>query len=104
MIRKKQAGREVVIDLDGPDGNVFALMGILGDVFKRSGIDPSPQIAAMQSGDYLNAIKVFNDCLGGTFVLETSNQEYIDVLEQRKEFAKIKHSDAITADTCSVDF
>ncbi len=27
MIRKKQPQREIIIDLNGPDGNAFALIG-----------------------------------------------------------------------------
>ena len=104
MIRRKNQRDECIIDLDGPDGNVFVLMRILSDTFKRSGLDPSRQIEAMMSSDYLNAIKVFNDCLGGTFTLVTNNQSYIDVLEQRRELSKIKHSEMLEDDLGSIEF
>ena len=39
MIRKKQPKKEIIIDLTGPDGNAFALMGYARQFAKQLGLD-----------------------------------------------------------------
>jgi hypothetical protein len=43
MIRKKQPQREVIIDLTGPDGNAFALMGYAKRFAKQLGYSKEDQ-------------------------------------------------------------
>ena len=51
MIRAKQERTgPIVVDLTGPDGNAFALMGLASRLAKQLGIE-SPT-AEMMSGDY----------------------------------------------------
>ena len=57
------------IDLTGPDGNVYCLMAIAEGVCRYNGIDPEPLIYGMKSGTYENAVKVFDQWLGGSFTL-----------------------------------
>ena len=40
MIRKKQENKQIVIDLTGPDGNAFVLLGMANDFGKQLGWDP----------------------------------------------------------------
>ena len=49
----------VRVDLSGPDGNAFALMGIARSICKQTGEDPDPIISNMMSGDYDHLVKVF---------------------------------------------
>lgn len=45
MIRKKETQtHSIIIDLTGPDGNAFALMGYARSFAKRLGLDPNPII------------------------------------------------------------
>ena len=54
MIRKKKEKKEIIIDLTGPDGNAFVLMGYANRLSRQIGINPEPILAEMQSGDYEN--------------------------------------------------
>lgn len=47
------------IDLSGPDGNVFALIGIARNWAKQLDRDPSKIAAEMMSGDYDKAVEIF---------------------------------------------
>lgn len=71
MIRdkEKQTG-PVVIDLTGPDGNAFALMGYAKRFAKQLNLDSNKIISNMTSGDYENLIQVFDDNFGDFVILE----------------------------------
>ena len=69
MIRKKTQ-KEMVIDLTGPDGNAYALMGYATNLAKQLGIDPKPIIEDMKSGDYENLVSVFDKHFGSFVTLE----------------------------------
>lgn len=73
MIRKKETKSEIVIDLTGPEGNAFVLL----DYAKRYAKELSYSeeqvdalIKEMQSGDYENLVKVFDDHFGSFVILE----------------------------------
>ena len=51
-IRKKRIGRRVVIDLTGPQGNAFALLGCATTYARQLELDAEKIIAEMKSGDY----------------------------------------------------
>ena len=70
MIREKQPQREVIIDLTGPDGNAFALMGYAKRFAKQLGLDSSEIINEMTSGDYEHLLEVFDENFGSFVILE----------------------------------
>ncbi len=71
MIRDKQTQTgPVVIDLTGPDGNAFALMGYAKRFAKQLNLDSNKIISDMTSGDYENLIQVFDDNFGDFVILE----------------------------------
>ena len=49
------------INISGPDGNAFALMGYAQTFAKQLGIDSKPIIDDMMSGDYDNLLDVFKN-------------------------------------------
>ncbi len=59
---KKQTGIE--IDLTGPDGNAFVLIGKAGSLAKQLGLDKSKIQAEMMGGDYENLVSVFDKHFG----------------------------------------
>jgi hypothetical protein len=74
MIRKKnkQSG-PIVIDLTGPQGNAYCLLGYANDFGKQLGWDPKKRgdiNSEMISGDYENLIKVFDREFGKFVILE----------------------------------
>jgi hypothetical protein len=71
MIRKKKPKTgKLIIDLTGPDGNAFVLLGIARDFAKLIGIDPKPITDEMMKGDYENLLKVFDRHFGEYVILE----------------------------------
>jgi hypothetical protein len=70
MIREKQEQTEIVIDLTGPDGNAFALMGYANRFAKQLGLDGKAITAEMMSGDYENLLEVFDRNFGDFVILE----------------------------------
>jgi len=69
MIRAKQERTgPIVVDLTGPDGNAFALMGLASRLAKQLGIEsPTDE---MMSGDYENLLEVFDKNFGDFVILE----------------------------------
>ena len=100
MIRKKREQKELVIDLTGPDGNVFVLMGYARTLSRQikemyedemtsnreqnkillelglADTKAFPEsladqiIAEMMSSDYENAVEVFDRYFGSFVILE----------------------------------
>jgi hypothetical protein len=69
-IRKKTPKSEIVIDLTGPDGNAFVLMGYASRFAKQLGKDDKAIREEMMSGDYENLLEVFDRKFGTFVVLE----------------------------------
>jgi len=68
-IKKKSKQREITIDLTGPDGNVFMLMGRAKQYAKQLDLDGDKIINEMMSSDYENAVKVFDNNFGSFVTL-----------------------------------
>ena len=79
MIRESK-NQVPVINLDGPDGNAFALMAY-AKLYARDVGYASDEIeymvAKMRSGDYKNLVKVFDEYFDGYVVLETADKELL---------------------------
>jgi hypothetical protein len=69
-IRKKTPKSEIVIDLTGPDGNAFVLMGYASRFAKQLGKDDKAIREEMMSGDYEHLLEVFDREFGEFVVLE----------------------------------
>lgn len=69
MIRRKTE-RELVIDLTGPDGNAYALMGYASKFARQLFLNEREIIDEMTSGDYENLVQVFDKYFGHYVVLE----------------------------------
>ena len=72
-ILKKDKFRKRVIDLNGPDGNAFYLLGTAMNLCKQIGISSERTeeiLDEMKSSDYENLIKVFDKYFGKVIDLE----------------------------------
>jgi hypothetical protein len=60
-----------VIDLSGPQGNAFYLMGVVKETFRRSGAKQlgNEIVEEMMKGDYEHLVKTFELYLGDHFKL-----------------------------------
>ena len=72
MIRKKVINKQrpVVIDLTGPDGNAYVLLGYAKSYAKQLGLDYDKIRDEMTSSDYENLIQVFDKYFGSFVILE----------------------------------
>jgi hypothetical protein len=69
MIRNKRKNEKPLIDLSGPQGNAFYLMGVVLNTFRRSGAPELGEsiVDEMQKGDYEHLLKTFDLYLGDHF-------------------------------------
>lgn len=70
MIRKKVEPEHLVIDLTGPQGNAFFLLGVAETLAKRQQLDSAKILEEMKSGDYENLVQVFENYFGHFVILE----------------------------------
>ena len=73
MIRKKKdlsPKTPMIIDLTGPDGNAFALLGFAKNFANQLGLEFEKINDEMTSGDYENLIQVFDKYFGSFVILE----------------------------------
>lgn len=56
--------RIIVVDLNGPQGNAFAIIGLARKLCRQMGIPFNRVQAEMMSGDYDNLIRVFESYFG----------------------------------------
>jgi hypothetical protein len=67
MILEKPKQTGITIDLTGPQGNAFYLLGTALNLSKQLGLNANEIQTEMMSGDYENLLEVF-DREFGTFV------------------------------------
>ena len=74
---KLKENKVMTIDLDGPTGNAFYLLGTAQLLAKECGLDDVMITEEMQSGDYMNLVKTM-DKYFPFVVFETNNPEYME--------------------------
>jgi hypothetical protein len=70
MIRNKKDVYEKVIDLTGPDGYAYALMGFATRFARQLDLDATQIREEMMAGDYENLVAVFDKYFGDYVTLE----------------------------------
>lgn len=69
MIVSKPKMDKIVIDLTGPQGNAFFLMGTATNLSKQLGLDATKIVGEMIAGDYENVVKTFDKHFGDLVIL-----------------------------------
>jgi hypothetical protein len=69
MIKVKEERAGIEIDLTGPDGNAFVLIGKAGNLAKQLGLDGKKIQAEMMNGNYEHLIEVFDREFGSIVTL-----------------------------------
>lgn len=64
MIKQKTKERKIEIDLTGPDGNAFFLLGTASSLSKQLGLDSKKIQNEMMKGDYEHLVKTFDKHFG----------------------------------------
>ena len=62
--KEKQEKSGIEIDLTGPQGNAYFLLGTASDLAKQLGLDGGKIRSEMKSGDYENLLQVFDNYFG----------------------------------------
>ena len=70
MIRAKEIAENLVIDLTGPEGNAYCLMGYAKKFARQLDLDGNQIIEEMKSGDYENLVATFDKHFGDYVILE----------------------------------
>ena len=70
MIRTKKPKPEIIIDLTGPDGNAFTLMGMAVNFARKLGKDGKAIREEMMAGDYEHLLSVLDREFGHFVILE----------------------------------
>ena len=68
-IVSKPQTRGIEIDLTGPQGNAFFLLGTAKNLAKQLGLDGNEIQKEMMSGDYENLLQVFDKNFGSIVTL-----------------------------------
>jgi len=66
---KNEMSKEITIDLTGPDGNAFALMGYAKNFARQLDLDFNQIRKEMTSGDYEHLLEVFDKYFGSFVTL-----------------------------------
>ena len=69
-IVSKDLTKKRVIDLTGPDGNAFVLLGIAKGLCKQLDLDTESVMSEMMLGDYEDLISLFDTYFGDYVDLE----------------------------------
>jgi hypothetical protein len=69
MIVKKPKTNGITIDLTGPQGNAFYLLGTAKNLSKQLGLDSNKVMDEMKSGDYDNLVNTFDKYFGSFVTL-----------------------------------
>lgn len=70
MITSKRPKKtKIEIDLLGPEGNAFALLGIAKDLCHKTGIEWESVKNEMTSGDYENLLQVMEHYFGDLIIM-----------------------------------
>jgi hypothetical protein len=68
MIKKKK-NKGLELDLTGPQGNAFVLLGYASQLSKQLDVDEEKVLSEMKSGDYENLVSVFDKHFGNYVTL-----------------------------------
>ena len=69
MIKSKEQKLGIEIDLTGPDGNAFVLIGKAGSLAKQLGLDSNAIQTEMMNGDYEHLVNTFDKHFGNFVTL-----------------------------------
>lgn len=84
-IRIKKPVEEIVIDLDGPQGNAFVIMATATDIGRQLGynaLDCATINKEMMQGDYPHLLRTFLKHFGDYVTIETTDELLIEEVER----------------------
>lgn len=85
MIQRKTHRTATSINLGGPSGNAFVLLGLAKDLAGQLDLGYAAILAEMQTGDYAHLVAVFDRHFGEYVTLETENEKLLADLKEREQ-------------------
>lgn len=82
MAIRRRGNDPLTINIDGPDGNAYMLLGYAKEYARQLGRDPEPILADMKAKDYKHLLRVFNREFGCIVDLLTNNEEWLALTEE----------------------
>lgn len=64
IIPSQPQSQQLVLDLSGPEGNAFVILGHAKKLARVCGLDPAPILEDMMSSDYTHLIRTFDRHFG----------------------------------------
>ena len=62
--KEDQENNGIIIDLTGPQGNAYYILGTASNLAKQLGLDGAKILSEMKGGDYENLLQVFEKYFG----------------------------------------
>lgn len=90
MIRRKIT--QTTIDLDGPEGNAYCLLGYAKQFCKELNYTEEQKnklLKEMKSSDYNNLVQTFNSEFNRYIILETEQQELLELFGSSNQLSYI---------------
>lgn len=81
MMKRSSVPQKILVNLDGPDGNAFYLIGLARQLCKTAkhlNLDGDAVEAEMREGDYIRLLLTFEKYFGQIVALETDNESYLE--------------------------
>lgn len=69
VAKENKSIKQIEIDLTGPEGNAYMLIGMAGKWAKQLGLDSKAIQAEMMSGDYENLLAVMEKYFGDYIIM-----------------------------------
>jgi hypothetical protein len=91
-IVRKLLASDFKIDLDGPDGNAYILLGKAESLAHQLDYDVNAILSEMKSGDYINLVHTFESYFGEIVTLETINEELLTAVNDKPHYLPIDMS------------
>jgi hypothetical protein len=73
--RSSNSREPIVINISGPDGNAYVLLGYAKNFAKQLGLNYETIKSEMMSGDYDNLLNVFDRYFGDFVILERTEDD-----------------------------
>lgn len=70
MIRKKIKDTKIIVDLNGPQGNAFYLLGLATKLSEQLGYNTEQILSEMKESDYETLVLTFDKYFGDHVILE----------------------------------
>lgn len=91
MIVQKPQSQGITIDLTGPQGNAFFLLGTAKKLARQLDFNESFILNEMKNGDYENLVKVFDHYFGSVVTLYRQDMTHVEKTQWLQMANQLQH-------------